>query len=165
MAWTAPATVTTGDLMTAAFWNTQVRDNLLHLGESSGLTVDDTVTGFTNTSYADMDALTTDTLNAPVAVTVDTMTTAIVIVSCRTIVQATSGNAFMSYRVSGASTIASDDDFSVFATTAANNASRTFAHTRTGLTAGSNVFEVQARVSANSATIQSPGIIVIPLTT
>lgn len=31
MAWTTPATVTTGDLMTAAFWNTQVRDNMLTL--------------------------------------------------------------------------------------------------------------------------------------
>lgn len=165
MAWTAPRTWTTGELVTAAIMNTHVRDNLLHLGDSAGTTVDDTVTGFTNTSYADMDALTTDQLNAPVIATVDTLTTALVIVSCRTIVQATSGNAFMSYRVSGASTIASDDDFSVFATTAANNASRTFAHTRTGLTAGANTFEVQARVSANSATIQSPGIIVIPLTT
>lgn len=165
MAWTAPRTWTTGELVTAAIMNTHVRDNLLHLGEPAGLTVDDTVTGFTNTSYADMDALTTDTLNAPVVTTADTLTTALVLISCRTIVQATSGNAFMSYRVSGASTIASDDDFSVFATTAANNASRTFAHTRTGLTAGANTFEVQARVSANSATIQSPGIIVIPLTT
>lgn len=165
MGWTAPRTFTTGELVTAAMLNTHVRDNLLHLGESDGLTVDDTVTGFTNTSYADMDALTTDQLNAPVIVNVATMTEALVIISCRTIVQATSGNAFMSYRVSGASTIASDDDFSVFCTSAANNAARTFAHKRTGLTAGLNTFEVQARVSANSATIQSPGIIVIPLTT
>ena len=36
MAWTAPATATTGQQMTAAFWNAQVRDNFL---ETSAATV------------------------------------------------------------------------------------------------------------------------------
>lgn len=31
MAWTAPATATVGQLMTAAFWNQQVRDNEAYL--------------------------------------------------------------------------------------------------------------------------------------
>lgn len=35
MSWTAPATVVPGQLMTAAFWNQQVRDNDLFLKEAS----------------------------------------------------------------------------------------------------------------------------------
>lgn len=165
MAWTAPRTWVTGELVTAALLNTHLRDNLLHLGESAGLTVDDTVTGFTNTSYADMDALTTDQLNAPVVVTVDTMTAALVIISASRTVMNTSGNMLISYRVSGASTVASNDNFSINIATAASTAGRTFVHAKTGLTAGSNTFEMQARVTANNGTIQTPTIAVIPLTT
>ena len=32
MAWTTPGTATAGSVLTAAFWNTQVRDNLAELG-------------------------------------------------------------------------------------------------------------------------------------
>lgn len=35
MGWTAPATVVAGQLMTAAFWNTQVRDNMRFLREQA----------------------------------------------------------------------------------------------------------------------------------
>lgn len=38
MSWTAPATVTVGQLMTAAFWNAQVRDNELFLHTVGALT-------------------------------------------------------------------------------------------------------------------------------
>jgi hypothetical protein len=43
MAWTAPATVTTGELMTAAFWNTQIRDNLLESAAAKVTTAGDTL--------------------------------------------------------------------------------------------------------------------------
>lgn len=37
MAWTSPATAVTGDVITAAFWNVNGRDNLLHLAGSTGV--------------------------------------------------------------------------------------------------------------------------------
>lgn len=44
MAWTTPGTATAGEVLTAAFWNTQVRDNLLALINIKSTTVDTTVT-------------------------------------------------------------------------------------------------------------------------
>lgn len=38
MAWTSPATAVTGDVIPAAFWNTNGRDNLLAIGGSDGNT-------------------------------------------------------------------------------------------------------------------------------
>jgi len=45
MSWTAPATVTAGQLMTAAFWNTHVRDNELETAPAKVTTAGDTVYG------------------------------------------------------------------------------------------------------------------------
>ena len=35
MAWTTPGTATAGEVLTAAFWNTQVRDNMVELAPFS----------------------------------------------------------------------------------------------------------------------------------
>lgn len=43
MAWTAPATVITGDLLTAALWNAQVRDNMLETAAAKVTTAGDIV--------------------------------------------------------------------------------------------------------------------------
>lgn len=162
MAWTAPATVTTGDLMTAAFWNAQVRDNMLFLGGFDAADTNQDVNGFTNTSYADLDALSAAAFTNPVAVTVDTGTEAIVTISAARVQQVTSGTLFLSYRVSGASTIASDDDWSIRSSNTASVLAQSFTHLRTGLTAGSNTFELQARVTANSGNLSNPSIAVTP---
>lgn len=119
------------------------------------------VNGFTNTSYADLDALTTAAFANPVAVTLTTGTEALVMISVARSQQVTSGTHFVSYRVSGATTIAANDDFST-----RNNdttvTTKTFQHVVT-LTPGSNTFEMQARTTANSANLSNPSITVIAL--
>src|SRR5437867_1425284 len=54
MAWTAPATWTVGQLVTAATMNTHVRDNLNYLkGQAGAITLDDALTiGATGTAKA-----------------------------------------------------------------------------------------------------------------
>ena len=62
MAWTTPTTVVTNDLMTASYWNTYVRDNLLALkspptasyevNEASNYTI--TATSFANVDSTDL---------------------------------------------------------------------------------------------------------------
>jgi len=164
MAWTAPRTWTTGELVTAAFMNNHVRDNLLFLVSRTSADLNADVNGFTNTSYADLDALTTAAFASPVAVTLTTGTAALVIISAARIQQVTSGTVFMSYRVSGASTIASDDDRSIrYSDTSV--ATMTYQIPVTTLTAGSNTFELQARTTANSANLSNPVITVIPTAT
>jgi hypothetical protein len=37
MAWTTPGTAVAGDVLTAAFWNEQVRDNMTHLYDTTGM--------------------------------------------------------------------------------------------------------------------------------
>lgn len=165
MAWTAPRTWTTGELVTAALMNTHVRDNLSHLGGSTGASLDQDRNGFTNTSFADLDALTTQPFSSPVAVTVTTGTTALIVISAHIIAQNTSGTCRLGYRVSGASTVAAADSHAAISSDAGSNLSATFAVVKTGLTAGSNVFELQARTSANSGRIFHPALTVIPLTT
>ena len=44
MAWTTPGTATAGDVLTAAFWNTQVRDNMVELAPFFGAWTDFTPT-------------------------------------------------------------------------------------------------------------------------
>lgn len=121
------------------------------------------VTGYTNTSYADLDALTTAPFAAPVAVTVTTGTSALVMLSAARHSQDTSGTGFVGYRVSGASTIAAADDWALRAAGAVGIRSGTFQHVVTGLTPGVNVFEMQARVTANAGNLSNPVLTVIPL--
>lgn len=170
MSWTAPATVTTGDLITAAQWNTQIRDNMLFVGgiRAGGSGAANDINGFTNTGYADLDALTTVSGTA-VTVTCDTLTTAVVILSAAGLTNTTASQvARLGYRVSGASTIAASDAVTATGgddTSIDGAASPTYVHFQNGLTAGTNVFELQARVSANAGRLTHPTLTVIPLTT
>lgn len=118
---------------------------------------------FTNTTYADLDALTggAGTLNA-LAVTVTTGTSVKITLGALLNNDTIASSVFMSYRVSGATTLAADDTRAarLNAPTAAFIPWVTFVEVRTGLTAGSNTFELQARASANTGRINSPLLIV-----
>jgi len=113
----------------------------------------------TSTSY-------TDLTTAGPAVTITTGTKALVIVSAY--VQGTNNNnAIMSFEVSGATTIAASDDFSLGGKVAGNfstgldlRASRATVQT---LTAGSNTFTAKYKCSATSASFEAREIIVINL--
>ena len=68
----------------------------------------------------------------------------------------------MSYSISGATTVAAGDTTSIFyeSSNAADAATLTGFDLRTGLTAGSNVFTLEGRVSGNTGTIVRPEIVV-----
>lgn len=161
MAWTAPRTWTTSELVTAAFMNTHVRDNLTFLKGSTGAS-QDAVRSFTNTSYLDLDALTggSGTISA-VSVSVDTDTFVIVHVGAQLSNSDAGARTFVSYRISGATTTAASDVWAMDVESGAANdtyhASNTTFQT---VTAGTNVFEVQARVTTGTATISDMYLVV-----
>lgn len=206
MVWNAPATVTTGQVMTSAFWNQQVRDNMLEtsaavvttagdiayadaansmgakmgIGSAGGRVVstgsipvwrytdgmigDTTYTGTTPpTAFSNLNIAAWGTGTA-VTVTVTTGTAAIVYFGARYVSHGTLGsNVQLSYQVGGATTIAANSAWGTLSESdpagTLNNAGR--AH-RVGLTAGSNVFTLNALASTSGATalIGSPYIVV-----
>lgn len=129
--------------------------------DDPGSTGNDNDRTFTNTGFLDLDALTggAGSMGA-VATTLTTGTRAIVCVACAAMTNS-GGITLLSCRVSGATTVAASD----------NNALRIASTTQAGgthlmmygLTAGSNSFELQARVTAGTGRIISPRIVVIPL--
>lgn len=121
---------------------------------------------FTNTSFLDLDALTggSGTITA-VAATVTTGTRALVTISAQLQNDTLNAVSLLSYRVSGATTVAASDDWSALARAAVANDATTVTRSRihTGLTAGSNTFEVQARVTGGTGTILRIDLTVVPL--
>ena len=162
IAWTTPRTWVTGELVTAAQMNTDVRDNINFLASwESAIQVQD-ANGFTNTSYADLDALTTVPFSSPVIVTVTTGTVALVIVSAGVIRNLTAPQiCHLGFRVSGATTTAASDNYSAGSDGSVTDRTKTLVVPVT-LTAGVNTFELQARVSANTGRIINPALTVIP---
>lgn len=167
-------------IFTAAQFNTHVRDNLLETSPAKATTAGGYfVTSGTNsisqrvmatasvvTAQATSSTTYGDLGTVGPAVTVTTGTSALVFVKCGSS-NATAANAsFMGYAVSGATTVAASEGFSVAGTTATASAgnlhaSAVFLHT--GLTAGSNTFTAKYKSSlATSATFRNRDIIVIP---
>ena len=87
------------------------------------------------------------------SVTVTTGTKALVMITCELEMTATTHRAFMSYAVSGATTIASSDAFAINMKIAAAQTidAHSYAYIVTGLTAGSNIFTTQFRSSTGDA--------------
>jgi hypothetical protein len=112
----------------------------------------------TSTSYTDL------TTSGP-AVTVTTGTKALVIVGAFTGPQVAGASGYMSFAVSGATTISASDDYAfVNRGSGSNDDNRgCFATRLTTLTAGSNTFTAKYRVSNNNADFGSRSIIVIDL--
>ncbi len=102
---------------------------------------------------------------AEVEVSVTTGTHALVLMAAR-LVNDTAGSAtFLSYSVSGATTIASADSKSIRydSSVASDNASFGGWDWVTALTAGSNTFTLEGKVDGNIGTIATPRILVMPL--
>jgi hypothetical protein len=142
--------------------NTHVRDNFSFLTGYSTGSNGDTRT-FTNTSFADLDALTggSGTI-AAVSVTVDTSTDALVLIGT-SLMDNTGGTTILGYRVSGATTIAAGDVHHVLTSSTTNNNGANGAFHQASLNAGSNVFELQARVTAGTGQLDDCYLTVIPL--
>jgi hypothetical protein len=117
------------------------------------------------TSETTASASYTDLATVGPAVTVTTGTSALVTVYCLA-GNNTGGQAcFMGFAVSGATTVAAADAFSVeYFSSVGNNNSRICAtFLVTGLTAGSNVFTAKYKASANTATFLDRKITVVPV--
>jgi hypothetical protein len=112
----------------------------------------------TSTSYTDL------TTSGP-AVTITTGTKALVIVGAFAGPQVAGVSAYMSFAVSGATTIAASDDYAfVNRGSGSNDDNRgCFATRLTTLTAGSNTFTAKYKVSNNNADFGTRNIIVIDL--
>lgn len=175
MAWTVPSTAVAGQPFTAALYNAQIRDNLLATAPALATTISSffVATGAnaiaeripaqsntagssttTATSYGNLaDAVTT-------SVTVTTGTAALVMIYCN-LSSSAAASTWMSYAVSGATTSASNDDRAM--TLAFTGGQRYGVQNyHTGLTAGSNTFTLQYRVSSATGTYDTRRIAVIP---
>lgn len=146
--------------------NTHVRDNLTFLttvDEANDLANTRT---FTNTSFLDLDALTggSGTL-AACAVSVVTGTRALVHMCAASVSSSGTGTTALGYRISGATTVAASSTLALRTSgVAAMLVGGTRTHLVEGLTAGTNVFELQAiTTAANTGTLTAPQIIVEPL--
>lgn len=114
---------------------------------------------FTNTAYADLDALTggSGTIGARI-VTVSTGTSAMVTV--QGVLSVTAGVVLVAVRVSGASTVTATALENVSARTASTSLVTICSRFPVALTAGSNVFELQARVTAGTGRLLAPVLVV-----
>ena len=179
MAWTAPRTWVTAEVVTASQMNTHVRDNFLEtvpavitgtgeyavgdgansvvprLAVTDGEAASQTTT---STSYANL-----ATAGPSVGPTVSNI--AWVSVSCRMESDTAGKNAFMSFAISGATTLAASDTFSLsYESGAADDGMQAaFSMVVTGITVGGNTFTAKYRTeSSNTATFSRRRIAVIP---
>ena len=153
MSWTAPRTFVTGEVETAAIFNTHLRDNLTALQPQSAVVPAGQTT--TSTSY-------TDLATTGPAVTVTTGTQALITVGCQSSNNNSSQGAYMSFAVSGATTVAANDANAFYVTsfTGGFGSSGMFQVLYTGLTAGSNTFTAKYRATGTTATFSARNIIV-----
>ena len=203
MTWTAPATATTGQNVTAAFWNAQIRDNFLEASAATVTTAGDIAfadaansmgsrvgigaatshlvstgsapvwrpiaTDVDTTSQTDTTTTFTTLSNwgfsqaGEVEVTVTTGTVALVLFEAVLSNDTGGSSVLLSYSVSGATTVTAGDTHAIQyeSSNAGDQARFGGFDLRTGLTAGSNVFTLEGRVSANTGTIFRPEIAVI----
>ena len=106
----------------------------------------------------------TDLATAGPAVTVTTDTTALVIVTCNISNTSAGALGFMSYAVSGATTVgaATPRALAFLSNAASDQMSASWAHLKTGLTAGSNTFTAKYSVTAGTGSFRFRVISVIP---
>ncbi len=206
MAWTAPRTWVTGEIVTAALMNSAIRDNFLETSAATVTTAGDIAfadaansmgsrlaigaatthlvsdgsapvwrgiatavrtdsnTG-TNTSYQKLEDASGGGFGfaAAVEVTVTTGTVARVDYKCLLSNNTGGSLTMLSFSVSGATTVAAADGNAIQYESSAANDRAFFGgyDLLTGLTAGSNVFTLEGRVSGDTGTIASPDIAVI----
>lgn len=158
MAWTEPPrTWTTTELVTAAIMNTHVRDQLAYLLRTAVIDHDNnTAFTFTNTTYLDLDAVTGGTAGSAVAVSFTSPNAGNVQVTVGgQLANGTLGaRTFLGYRISGATTLASDDnDALAFESDPATTNSQSSWVTYPSVNAGSNTYELQGRVTSGTATV------------
>lgn len=175
MAWTSPMTASLNGTLTAANWNTHVRDNMLETEVAKLTDVSEyLVTNGANklvARKATRATVTTEQTTASTSyvnlgtlgpsVTVTTGTLALVFGHCLGAVSGSSNAWFASWSISGATSVSSSDTWAVMDKDAINAArAMVFLHT---LTAGSNTFKMTYRVDGGTGTFRYRRITVLPL--
>ncbi len=179
MAWTSPMTAVANTALTAAQWNTHVRDNFLETAPAKATVVGSlfavsatnqiaqrTPTGATvATSQTTTSTSYTDLATVGPAVTVTTSTSALVFPQAAMSNATASAGAFISYGITGATTVSAADTWAASCeSAAANDVYRLgVVQLHTGLNPGSNTFTSKYRVTAGTGTFVNRHIAVIPL--
>lgn len=176
MAWTAPATAVAGSVFSSAMFNQTVRDNLNATSTaiatqvsswfpaSAANTLAERVPAQANTQGSSTTASTgygnlADGVTT--SVTLGTGNRALVSIYANLSNSAAGNRTWMAYAVSGATTIAANDTFSInHSSSGGMRWGASFLVT--GLTVGTNTFTLQYRVTAGTGTYSVRRIAVIP---
>ena len=178
MAWTAPMTAVANAAFTAAQFNTHVRDNLNETTPAKATAagshfiaggLNSIVERFTQranvgTSQNTTSTSFTDLSTSGPAVTVDTSTGAMIIVSARLSNNTGGQTSEMSFAISGASSIAAatSRSLSYESSNGGDEMLASFVHFEDAITTGSNVFTAKYRVTGGTGTFGARLIIVMP---
>lgn len=174
MAWTTPVTAVSGALLTAAQWNASVRDNLLETAPAKATTSGRffVSTGANSIAQREIKSDTVLTQQTGAAtgygnlgttgptVTITTGPAALVFTSAQ-LENSGNGSTWASYGVSGATTDAITDERAIFNQSGATFGGRFGVSNLHTLTAGSNVFLMQYRVSSGTGTFDDRKLIVM----
>lgn len=179
MAWNAPLTWAGNQVPTAAQLNAQIRDNLLETMPAKATAVGSIFTGtgvntiaerFVDMARVDTSQTTSSTSYVDLAtagpsVSVTTGTTAFVFTSCHLSNSVLDGYAYMSWAVSGASSIAANDPVALVngAVNATQVVSGGMVDVVTNLTPGVNTFTAKYRVDTGTGTFLRRILAVLPL--
>lgn len=178
MAWTSPTTVVGGDLVTAALWNTGVRDNLnatavgtasaaaRYFVASAARTMAERVPSSNTVATSQTTASTTyvDLATVGPAVTVTTGTKAWVTVTAFMSNNTAGSGCRTSWAMSGSNTVAANDVNSICIESPNANDGYRFSYTtmHDPITAGSTTWTAKYRAIANTGTFSDRVIAVIP---
>jgi hypothetical protein len=149
---------TNNSVVSANITNAAVTVSKLFTGAATAAVATSETT--TSTTYVQ---LTTTTDN--VTVTIGANGLALVVVSCQMFNVTAGGQPYMSFSVSGASTVAAADTSALSHKDSSTNGLVQGSYTKllSGLTAGSNTFSAKYRTVANTATFLNREIAVVPL--
>jgi len=178
MAWTAPLTWASNQLCLAAQLNQQLRDNFLELDAAKATqggrmivsSAANSLIERTPMSANDLAYVTTSSFSyvnlggGSPSVTLTTGTSALVVIAAEMWNDSVNGQEFCSYKVSGATTIAASDDWSMELSSLTANDAIAFAacHLRDDLNPGVNTFTMQYRTGGGLAQYDLRTILVMP---
>ena len=178
MAWTAPRTWVTSEVVTASNMNTHVRDNFLETAPAKAVAASafivtdgansilqrtpelenvDTSETTASTSYVDLATVHSESTT--------TGTRAMIFIKAGISNNTAGAVSYMSYAISGASTASASDIKAVaYESSAANDFAQMGTLTlQDGLNAGVNTWTMKHRVTAGTGTFQRRGFVIIPL--
>jgi len=175
MSWSAPMTAVAGATFSAAQFNQYVRDNLNETGPAKVTAANQVLVSTaanaltarspdrTSVTASQSTAVTTYTDLTTVGPAVTQTTGTKAIVWCSALISNSGANSSrMSVAVSGASSVAADDQWAAINVgTSANRFGS--GHLFSGLTSGSNIFTAKYNASAGTATFANRELVVFPL--